>query len=136
MLRSNTVTAWLQRDYPEHCRHYYGKYVPGMFTGEREIIICYVEGRSAGIVILKKVAAECKICTLYVEPDYRRQGIATELLQQTFAWLGTTKPLIAIAEKRIDDFAGIIAKYDWHETSFHAVSSRHLLEHVFNGVSN
>lgn len=142
-----SITDWISKDYPEHCTHFYNKYVPGLFSGEREIIACRIDGKIVAVAFLKKALGptefgpngrsemERKISTLFVDPKYRKHGIACELLRHCFEWLGTTKPLATIAEYKLDQFAGIIKKYGWEETQilqdgYYTKNSR---EHVFNG---
>ena len=133
---SYMITDWISRDYPSHCDHFYSKYIPGIFDGKREVISCYVDGKIAATAILKKDDGELKISTLYVKPKYQKQGIATALIERCFEWLGTTKPLITIADYKLDQFSGIIRKHGWKETQvldvgYYNDSSR---EHVFNGT--
>lgn len=133
---SYMITDWICKDYPAHCDHFYSKYVPGIFDGEREVISCYVNEKIAATAFLKKDANERKICTFYVKPDYQKQGIATALIEKCFDWLGTTKPLITIADYKLDQFAGIIKKYDWTEDQILETDyyNSHSREHVFNGT--
>lgn len=35
------------------------------------------------------------------------------MLEASMKWLGTTKPLITIADYKLEMFASIIQKYDW-----------------------
>ena len=105
------ATDWIGEDYPHHFDLYYSKYIPGVLSGEREIIACYVDGQIAAVAILKKCEGESKLCTLFVKPEFRKQGIATSLLTASFAWLGTTKPLITIADYKLPQFQSIIKKY-------------------------
>lgn len=129
------ATDWICKDYPDHCDHYFSKYIPGIFEGEREIITCYINGKIAAVAILKKDTDEKKISTLFVKPEYQKHGIATELLEKCFAWLGTTRPVITIADYKLNQFAKIIEKYDWVETEVLADGyyNDHSREHVFNG---
>lgn len=129
------ITDWICKDYPDHCDHYFSKYVPGIFDGEREIITCYIDGKVAAVAILKKDDEEQKISTLFVRPEYRNRGIATELLEKCFLWLGTTRPLITIADYKLDQFAKVIKRYNWAETQVLAEGyyNEHSREHVFNG---
>lgn len=133
---SYMITDWICEDYPLHCNHFYSKYVPGIFTGEREIISCYVDDKIAATAILKKDETELKISTLYVKPEYQRQGIATALVEKCFKWLGTTKPLITVADYKLEQFASIIKKYGWKETQVLDAGfyNDHSREHVFNGT--
>lgn len=129
------ATDWICKDYPDHCDHYFSKYVPGIFDGGREIIACYFGDKIAAVAILKKDSQEQKISTLYVNPEYRKRGIAIELLERSFVWLGTTRPLITIADYKLAQFATIIRKYGWTETQVLADGyyNDHSREHVFNG---
>ena len=103
--------------------------------GEREIITCYIDNKIAAVAILKKDTEERKISTLFVKPEYQKRGIATELLEKCFAWLETTRPVITIADYKLDQFAKVIEKYGWTETEVLADGyyNDHSREHVFNG---
>lgn len=133
---SYIITDWIRKDYPTYCNYFYSKCVPGIFDGEREVISCYVDGKIAATAFLKKNITERKICTFYVEPDYRKQGIGTALIEKCFEWLGTTKPLITIADYKLDQFTGIINKYGWTENQVlkSGYYNNHSREHVFNGI--
>lgn len=133
---SYLITDWICEDYPDHTDHFYSKYVPGIFDGEREIFSCFVDGKIAATAFLKKDEEERKISTFYVKPEYQKRGIATELFKRCFEWLGTTKPLITIADYKLDQFVGIIRKYSWVETQVLKLGyyNDHSKEHVFNGT--
>jgi len=70
----------------------------------------------AGLSILKKDLEESKICTLMISEDYRKKGYSKELLESSFDYLGTDKPLITIPSNRIEEFNKIIEFYDWKES--------------------
>jgi len=133
---SYMITDWICKDYPLHLDHFYSKYVPGIFDGEREVVSCYVDGKIAATAFLKKNQEECKISTFYVRPGYQKRGIATALAEKCFEWLGTTKPLVTIADYKLDQFSGIIKKYGWEETQILNTGyyNDHSREHVFNGT--
>ena len=128
------MTDWITRDYPDHVDHYYSKYVPGIFDGEREIIACVADGKYVATAIMKKTDDEKKISTLYVTHEYQNRGIATELLEECFKWLGTTKPLVSIADYKLGQFEKIIEKYGWEQTEvLDGFYNNHSKEIVFNG---
>lgn len=133
---SYLITDWICKDYPDHTDHFYSKYVPGIFDGGREIISCYIDGKIAATAFLKKDEKERKISTFYVKPEYQKRGIATELFGKCFEWLGTTKPLITIADYKLSQFANIIRNYGWVETQVleSGYYNDHSKEHVFNGT--
>lgn len=141
-----SITDWISKDYPDHCAHFYNKYVPGIFRGEREIIAGRLDGKIVAVAFLKKALEptalgpnghselERKLSTLFVDPQYRNIGIASELLRRSFNWLGTTTPLATIAGYKLDQFVHIIEKYGWKETQIlPRYYSQDSAEHVYNG---
>ena len=126
------LTDWITKDYPNHFKHFYSKYIPELFTGEREIL-AYYEGMTVeGLCILKK--SEQKVCTLFVKEEARNKHLATRLLSEGFIFLGTTKPLITIAEYKVSMFEGLIKKYGWeHTQTLDKSYYGNAREFVFNG---
>jgi len=59
---------------------------------------------------------EQKICTLYVSDKCRGLGIGTLIVEKSMEWLGTTKPLVTLADYKLEMFKPIINKYDWKLT--------------------
>ena len=129
------ITDWICEDYPKHHEHFWGKYVPGIFSGDRQIIACYLGNEIAGACILKKDAEEVKLSTLYVSDKYRGAGVATSMLEKAFEWLGTDRPLITIADYKVPMFEGIIKKYGWELTQVlvDGYYNDRSKEHVYNG---
>ena len=89
----------------------------------------------AGVAFLKKDDTESKICTFLVVEGYRGKHVASKMLECAFKYLGTTKPLITIADYKIPMFEPIIKKYNWELTQtmsegYYNNSSREL---VYNG---
>ena len=107
------VTDYICKDYPKHFQWYWEKTVPALFKGTREILICMVESEIAGVAFLKNEDQEKKICKFLVLEKYRGNHIASRLLERSFKYLGTTKPLITIADYKLPMFEGIIKKYGW-----------------------
>ena len=110
------ATDCVCKDYPKHFEWYWTKEIPRVFNGTGEVIICTINNNVAGVTFLKKDNAESKICTLLVVENYRGKHIATKMLEQAFKYLGTTKPLITIAEYKSSTFENIIKKYNWELT--------------------
>lgn len=129
------VTDYICKDYPKHFNWYWTKEIPRVFDGTGEIIICTVDGKVAGVAFLKKDNIESKICTFLVVEGYRGKHIATKMLEQAYKYLGTTKPLITIADYKLPMFEHIIQKYGWELTQtmskgYYNSTSREL---VYNG---
>ena len=110
------LTDYNHHQYPEYLNWYYGKNIPRVLNGTGDIIF-YLDGFIvAGLAILKKDITEAKICTLMINEEYRKKGYSKELLESSFDYLGTDKPLITIPTNRLDEFQKIITAYSWKES--------------------
>lgn len=129
------VTDYICKDYPAHFKWFWEKTVPAVLNGTREVLTCLVDGKVAAVAFLKNENGEKKICTFLVLEEYRGLGIAIKLIEKSFDFLGTDKPLITLADYKLPMFEGIIKKYNWKQTQILPVgyynnSSKEL---VFNG---
>lgn len=110
------LTDYNHKQYQDYLNWYYAKNIPRVLNGTGEIIF-YLDGLTvAGLTILKKDLEESKICTLMIAEEYRKKGYSKELLESSFEYLGTDKPLITIPTRRIEEFQGIITSYNWKES--------------------
>lgn len=115
------ILIGLEKDYPNILQWYQTKVLPGLETGEREIIFACKFDKNEfqnsqflevlGYVILKKTPKEKKICTIRVEPQYRNMGIGEALLKRSFIFLDTSLPMITISEDNIKYFKKLLEKY-------------------------
>lgn len=111
------LTDYNHKQYQDYLKWYYSKNIPRVLNGTGEIIF-YLDGLTiAGVAILKKDKIESKICTLMISEEYQKRGYGKELLEASFDYLGTDKPLITIPSNRFDEFQGIINTYDWKESA-------------------
>lgn len=84
--------------------------------GLRKILVARTAGCIAGVALLKKQNKERKICTFYVSPLFRSQGIGSQLMIQALNWLGTNKPLITVSEERKESLEPILIKFKFSLT--------------------
>lgn len=113
----------LEKNYPNIMKWYITKVVPGLDSGEREIILaCRIfknlkngtyHLKILGYVILKKTLEEKKICTFRVKEQYQHKGIGKKLLEASFEFLGTRKPMITVSEDNLKYFQAIFKKYNF-----------------------
>lgn len=82
------LTNSIGETYPEHSKWFWDKFLVGLKTGGRGYIIAEQNNNLAGVVLFKDTEEEKKISTLFVNPEYRKQGIATRLLQEAKKELG------------------------------------------------
>lgn len=53
---------------------------------------------------------------MHVLPEYRNMNIATKLIEASFKYLETSKPLATVNSSKLGMFSKIIDKYDWKIT--------------------
>lgn len=110
------TTDYNHKQYQEYYKWFFQKNIPRMFNETGEIIF-FLDGLSiVGLSILKKDINEKKICTLLVSDDFQKRGYGKLLLEDSFKFLGTTKPLITIPAYSVDRFSSIISAYNWKES--------------------
>lgn len=109
------TTLPAKKDYPDYEKWFLEKHIPGCYQGTRDTIIAIKKGTIVGIANLKN-DTEQKICTLYIKPGFRRKKEGINLVEQTFEFLNTNKPIITMPITKIKQFYSIIEKYDWNLT--------------------
>lgn len=110
------ITDFICEDYPKHKEWYFTKQLPAIVGEERNILFVRNPENQEEVIsmaCLKKDEKEKKICTLYVSDKCRGLGIGTSIVEESMKWLGTTKPLITLADYKLEMFKPIIDKYDW-----------------------
>jgi GNAT superfamily N-acetyltransferase len=110
------LTDYNKLQYPEYYKWYYQTNIPRILDGEGEAIF-YLDGfQIVGLSMLKRTDDEAKICTFFIDEDYRKRGYSSLLLEDSFGYLGTESPIITIPENRLDEFSKIIEAYGWVPT--------------------
>jgi GNAT superfamily N-acetyltransferase len=98
----------------------------------REIILAMDGTAIAGILILKDMDGEKKVCNIVVLPEYRKQGVATELFELAFEYLGTRKPMISMSQDLVPSFAALIRKYKFKLTNIDYTYNKNKIEFYYN----
>jgi predicted transcriptional regulator/GNAT superfamily N-acetyltransferase len=128
------ILSRLHDNYPNFKPWFYQSVVPGIRTGEREMILALKDNTILGIVILKNSLLEKKICTLYVSATHQKKGIGTRLFEESFAFLKTRKPLFSVPETHLKEFSSLLQRYDFKR--FQILKDFYIKdqsEHVYNG---
>ena len=90
------------------------------FPNKREIFFCINKEKLlvniCGIMILKNYKEEKKICTLYIEKNFRNKKIGSQMIKKSFEYLGTNKPFITIPEEEYLNFKSLLDKFKFIET--------------------
>lgn len=121
-------TQFNSEQYPGYLQWYYGKNIPRILSGDGEGLFDLDAYILKGLIFLKY--DEKKISTLYVDEEYRRNGLGQKLLEVAFNLLGTDKPLITIPEHKLFMFEKFIRDYNWKESG--VINSYHSKEIIFN----
>ena len=109
------LTDYNKSQYPEYYKWFFSKNIPRVINGSGDIIFYLAGLEVVGISILKN-DDEKKLCTFMVNPEYRKKGYSKLLLEDSFEYLKTEKPIITIPEFRLDEFSSIINAYGWEES--------------------
>jgi predicted acetyltransferase len=124
----------LEKDYPGFKQWYFDKVVPGVVTGQRDIIVSHFQSNISGILILKNTEFEKKICTLRVVSRFRKKGIGKRLFRRAFEILDTDKPVITVSESRVSQFKPLLTYYGFKLSDVvKGVYLKSANEYVYNG---
>lgn len=114
------ITDFICDDYPKYKEWYFTKQLPATISGDERNILFVRNPENDNEIIsmacLKRDEEEQKICTLYVSDKCRGLGIGKAIVEESMRWLGTTKPLITLADYKLEMFKPIINKYGWELT--------------------
>lgn len=121
MIGQNKLTE-LNQFYPRF-QEWYQKVLEEMKnSSDKRQILLKIKGinptkaQLMGFCIIKNSPEEKKICTIYINPQFRKKGYATELINKAIGKLGIQKPLFTINEKLDPSFQKIIQKFKWELT--------------------
>lgn len=107
----------VKKDYPDYKSWFLTTQVPGLYDNTRNIIIAHIKDKIVGFISLKKTKEEKKICTFYVEKNFRRNKIGTILVERAINYLEDEKPLITIPFNKLNEFTRIGEKLSWEITN-------------------
>lgn len=131
------MTDFICEDYPKHNSWFYHKHLPATLVEGSGRDIVYAQdqnGKLYGTSFIKEDETEKKICTLFVSEDSRGLGVGTALVEKSMEILGTTKPMITLADYKLPMFEGLIEKYQWEQTQeVTGLYNDKCAELVFNG---
>lgn len=124
----------LYEDNPKHYTWFFKNHLPQISTGNREILFIRHYNNMCGVAFLKKTIEEKKICTFYVAEHGRNIGIGRALMQASFDYLETDKPLITMPSEKVIYFLAYMYKYNWKINQIiDGYYVKNIDEVVFNG---
>lgn len=110
------VSMLVKTDYPDYKNWFLETQVPGIYEHTRNIIVAHIGKRIVGFVSLKRTSEEKKICTFYIEKNFRKNKIGSILVERAIEYLETDKPLITIPLNKLNEFTRIGERYEWQIT--------------------
>lgn len=126
---------FLRASYPQFDRWLACKVLPGLFAGERTVLIEERESNAVGLMILKHTDNEKKLCTLRVRPHFECRGLGIRLFQIAFEILGTERPLLSVSEASMPKFERLFQHFGFAQEAIY--EERYLPkidEFSFNGL--
>lgn len=127
--------AQLSHFYPKFNHWYREKVIPGLTSGEREIILKFSDQRLAGIAILKISESERKLCCLRVLDEFHGSGVGVHLFRDSFDRLGTSKPLLSVASEQAEKFERIFTFFGFQKVAeYPGMYRKNNTETSFNGL--
>ena len=109
-----SLTQPINDTYPENTKWFKEKFIPGLAKKERMYIVARDDNNVlAGCVLIKKTKEEKKICTLFVNPKFRRQGLGKQLMEQTLKELGE-HPLITVSSRNLSQLSRLLEQCGFH----------------------
>ena len=101
----------------------------------RRIFTEWSDGQLAGVVIAKAEGDERKLCTVWIAPNFKKQGLGRRLMSEAKVWLGTETPLISVPHQRLSEFQPIFDQWGFSLTQTLRSYYRYgETEYVFNGT--
>ncbi len=129
------LTEEIGKSYSGHLVWLNTKFLPGLHTKTRGYSFA-IDDRTdwlSGCTLLKNEPSEKKLCCLFVDPNYRKLGIASKLVENSFELLRTDKPVMTVSEQNLSQLQPIIKRYGFELTSVkESVYKQGVREYFYN----
>ena len=126
---------FLRANYPRFDEWLLSKVIPGIYRGERTVLVEQRDSIVAGLLIVKHTDLERKLCTLRVRPDFESKGLGVRLFETAFDLLGTERPLLSVSESSMVKFARLFAHFGFaQEAVYEGRYLPRIQEFAYNGL--
>lgn len=109
-LRMRSFLKPVSRLYPNFEAWLNFTFVRQMGQGKRQAIVAHDGNRILGCALLKVSADENKICTFFVDPDVREQGLADDIMRLSLERFDDC-PIISVSEERTSELQPLLKKH-------------------------
>lgn len=128
-----SVLSPLQRTYPGFDDWFEARINPGLLARTRTVICALEADRPVGVVIAKR-SSEAKLCTIWVNPTARSNGLGYALISEAISWIGERRPLVSVPQEQLRGFTTIFRRLDFRLTEQLDGKYRpRRAEYIFNG---
>lgn len=125
----------LRASYPGFDQWFATKVLPGIYSGERTLLIEKRGSLAVAFLILKHTSTEKKLCTLRVRPNYESKGLGVRLFQSAFQLLETERPLLSVSESAAPKFLRIFKYFGFaQEAVYEGRYIPRVAELAYNGL--
>ncbi|MEN9480446.1 MAG: hypothetical protein RLZZ298_1841 [Pseudomonadota bacterium] len=126
---------FLRSSYPLFDQWFTQKVLPGIYSGERTLLIEKRASLAVAYLILKHTSTEKKLCTLRVRPNYESKGLGVRLFQTAFELLETERPLLSVSEPAVPKFERIFKYFAFaQEAAYKGRYIPMINEFAYNGL--
>ncbi|MEC9291364.1 MAG: GNAT family N-acetyltransferase [Pseudomonadota bacterium] len=106
------LTDYINTYYPKHREWFFNTFLPDLKAGTRAIVAVFNEiGEPVGVAFLKKSHDEHKICTLFVQQEYRKAGIGKILMQESIATLESAEISITVSGVNLPQLQSLLDRH-------------------------
>lgn len=127
--------AFLSSSYPRFDEWFASKVIPGIYAGERTLLIELRDSAAVGLLILKHTDDEKKLCTLRIRPHYESKGLGVRMFQTAFELLETERPLLSISKPSISKFERLFNYFGFEqEAMYQGRYMPNVNEFAYNGL--
>ena len=124
----------LETTYPGFRNWFWSKVASGVRVGERRVFTHAGRDGVDGAVIAKSDGRERKLCTIWVAPAARGQGLASDLVDEALDWLEEPHPLLTVPDDRLAELTPLVRARGFSLTqSIRSCYREGRIEYVFNG---
>lgn len=134
MICVRKILLSLKQNYPNFDQ-WLDKKVMTQLGNTRKIIVALSGQVIVGVMVLKNTVSERKICTLWVQKEYRKNRIGTDLIKYAIKELETKYPLITVSENSYMNFLSLMEEFNFQlKRRYRGYYQPGVIEYAYNGL--
>ena len=106
------LTKGIEKYYSDYKEWLYNK----QCVNSDDRVTIYIRNFDKIIGVCNLKLSENKLCTIYIDGEYRNKGIGGMLLNEAFKYLGTSKPYLTCNKDNLKYLNSFIKKYKWKKS--------------------